>query len=210
MTSPTLLSRVARFVLIGLYRLRGWHFAGTRPAARKFVLVCAPHSSNWDFPIFLGATHQLGIEPAFMGKRSLFRWPMRRFMFDMGGIPVDRSRRANYVEQIVAEFARRDALALVVAPEGTRDSDGRWRSGFYHMAIGAGVPIVPAWVDRSRRRGAIGPALMPTGDYRRDLATLAAFYRAIQPDHPRFANIDRDDGAADGSTPAADALGGAP
>ncbi|MEO7787002.1 MAG: lysophospholipid acyltransferase family protein [Sphingomicrobium sp.] len=198
-----------RGIFISLYRLHGWHFAGTRPAARKFVLVGAPHTSNWDFAAFLGATHQLGIAPGFMGKHSLFRWPMRRFMTDMGGIPVDRSKRTNYVEQMVAEFARRDELALVVAPEGTRDSDGRWRSGFYHIALGAGVPIVPAWIDRAQRRGAIGPAIMPSGDYRRDLAKLAAFYRAIQPDQPRFAQIDRDDGATDRSTTPADALGGA-
>ena len=192
MTTPSLLSRLARRAFIALYDLRGWHFSGARPTARKFVLACAPHTSNWDFAIFLGATHQLGIEPGFMGKDSLFRWPMRRFMFDMGGIPVDRSRRANYVDQLVAEFARRDDLALVVAPEGTRGSDGRWKSGFYHIALGAGVPIVPAWVDRAQRRGAIGPPLMPTGDYPGDLAILASFFRTQQPDNPRLANIDRE------------------
>lgn len=192
MTPPSLLSRLARQALIALYRLRGWHFSGTRPTARKFVLACAPHTSNWDFAIFLGATHQLGIDPGFMGKDSLFRWPMRRFMFDMGGIPVDRSKRANYVDQVVAEFALRDDLALVVAPEGTRGFDGRWKSGFYHIALGAGVPIVPAWVDRAQRRGAIGPPLMPSGDYPRDLAILAGFFRAQQPGNPRLANIDRD------------------
>ena len=201
MTTPSLLSRLARRTLIALYRLRGWHFSGTRPAARKFVLACAPHTSNWDFAIFLGATHQLGIEPGFMGKDSLFRWPMRRFMFDMGGIPVDRSKRANYVDQVVAEFARRDDLALVVAPEGTRGSEGRWKSGFYHIALGAGVPIVPAWVDRAQRRGAIGPPLMPTGDYAGDLAILAGFFRAQQPGSPRFAHIDRDAAASSPTVP---------
>jgi len=172
--------------------MRGWHIEGTPPADRKFILVGAPHTSNWDFAVFLGATDELGIHPSFIGKQSLFSWPMRRFMFDMGGIPVDRTRRSNYVEQVVAEFAKRDELALVIAPEGTRDSDGRWKSGFYHIAIGAGVPIVPAWINRRTRKAAIGPAIRPAGDYVADLKRIADFYRAQEPDNPRFGQIDRD------------------
>lgn len=107
-------------------------------------------------------------------------------MIDMGGIPVDRSIRSNYVDQVVAEFARREALALVIAPEGTRHSDGRWRSGFYHIAEGAGVPIVPAWIDRPTRRAGIGPPVMPTGDYAADVEKLLGFYREALPGHPRF------------------------
>ena len=150
----------------------------------------APHTSNWDFAVFLGATDELGIRANYLGKHSLFRWPLRRFMLDMGGIPVDRSKRSNYVEQVIAEFARRDELALVIAPEGTRHSDGRWRSGFYHIAIGAGVPIVPAWLDRRTRRAAIGEAMLPTGDYAADLRRIAQFYCAAWPDNPRFREID--------------------
>jgi len=172
--------------------MRGWHIEGTPPADRKFILVGAPHTSNWDFAVFLGATDELGIHPSFIGKQSLFRWPMRRFMFDMGGIPVDRTRRSNYVEQVVAEFAKRDELALVIAPEGTRDSDGRWKSGFYHIAMGAGVPIVPAWINRRTRKAAIGSAIRPTGDYAADLKRIAGFYRTREPDNPRFGQIDRD------------------
>jgi 1-acyl-sn-glycerol-3-phosphate acyltransferase len=200
-----------RGLLIGLYRLRGWRIEGAAPRDAKFVLVGAPHSSNWDFAIFLGVTDALGIAPNFLGKHSLFRGPLRRFMTDMGGIAVDRSKRSNYVEQVVAEFRRRESLALVIAPEGSRDSDGRWKSGFYHIAMGAGVPIVPAWIDRRTRRGKIGAAIMPTGDYRADLARIAAFYREAQPDHPRFAMIDRPEGGSDDlSNPGHKRLGEAP
>jgi 1-acyl-sn-glycerol-3-phosphate acyltransferase len=186
----SLSSRLVRGLLVALYRLRGWHIDGRPPAAKKFVLVGAPHTSNWDFAVFLGATDELGIRASYLGKHSLFRWPLRRFMLDMGGIPVDRSKRSNYVEQVIAEFARRDELALVIAPEGTRHSDGRWRSGFYHIAIGAGVPIVPAWLDRRTRRAAIGEAMLPTGDYAADLRRIAQFYCAAWPDNPRFREID--------------------
>lgn len=193
LTRPSLLSRLVRRLFIAIYKLRGWHVAGQAPPEKKFVLVGAPHTSNWDFAVFLGATHALGIKPSYLGKHSLFRWPLRRFMLDMGGIPVDRSKRANYVDQVVAEFERRDELALVVAPEGTRDSDGRWKSGFYHIAVGAGVPIVPAWIDRKRRVGALGPAIWPSGDYRADIDRIASFYRAVWPEQPRFREIDRED-----------------
>lgn len=195
MAKPSLLSRLVRRFLVALYRLRGWHIDGRLPADKKFVLVGAPHTSNWDFAVFLGAVDELGIKPNYIGKHSLFRWPLRRFMLDMGGIPIDRSRRANYVGQVVAEFERRDELALVIAPEGTRDSDGRWKSGFYHIAKSAGVPIVPAWIDRKRRVGALGPVIWPSGDYRSDLAKIAAFYRNAWPEQQRFHEIDRDAGS---------------
>jgi len=191
LTATSLSSRLVRRILIGIYRLRGWHIDGRPPPDKKFVLVGAPHTSNWDFAVFLGAVDELGINPSYLGKHSLFLWPLRRFMLDMGGIPVDRSKSANYVEQVVAEFARRDELALVIAPEGTRHSDGRWKSGFYHIARGAGVPIVLAWIDRNRRLGAIGPVIWPSGDYRADLERIATFYREAWPEQARFKQIDR-------------------
>lgn len=196
-----------RGIFIALYRLRGWRIEGQLPPVKKFVLVGAPHTSNWDFSLFLGATDALGIRPSYLGKHSLFRWPMDRFMRDMGGIPVDRATRAHYVEQAVAAFANRDELALVIAPEGTRHSDGRWKSGFYHIATGAGVPVVLARIDRRRRVIEIGPVIRPTGDYRGDLRRIGHFYRAADPGEPRFAQIDRVDPLPN---PAPDALGGRP
>jgi 1-acyl-sn-glycerol-3-phosphate acyltransferase len=185
----SILSRIVHRVLIALYRRRGWRFEGNPPGVAKCVVTGAPHTSNWDFVFVLGAVEQLGLEPAFIGKHTLFRWPLTRFMRDMGGISVDRGKRANFVEQVVAEFSARDELALVVAPEGSRGSDGTWRSGFYHIALNAGVPIVPAWVDHARMCGGIGEPIMPSGDYRADMARIAAFYRAKRPDCARFERL---------------------
>jgi len=154
---------------------------------RRCVIAGAPHTSNWDFVFFLGATQELGLQPCYMGKRSLFRWPLRNFMFDMGGIAVDRSKSGDYVEEVAAEFARRTDMALVVAPEGTRGKVTRWRSGFYHIALEAGVPIVPAWVDHGAMRGGLGPPIMPSGNFAADLRLIAAFYRSVMPDHPKLA-----------------------
>lgn len=187
---PTLLSRITKAVVLWLYRWKGWRLSGERKFPRKFVITGAPHTSNWDFIFFVGAVHELGIKPSFMGKVSLFRGPLKRFMYDMGGLPVDRSKRNNnYVEETVAHFDRADDLALVVAPEGSRSSDGNWRTGFYHIALRAGVPIVPAWVNNANMTGGLGPAIMPTGDYAADLAKLAAFYRAAMSDCLRFERL---------------------
>lgn len=187
---PTLLSRFVQRLLVALYRWKGWRIAGHRPAERKFVILGAPHTSNWDFVFVLGAVEALGMKPAFIGKHTLFRWPMTRFMQDMGGVSVDRSRRnANYVDQIADAFRTTDELALIIAPEGSRSSDGTWRSGFWHIARAAGVPIVPAWVDNAKLVGGIGPAIWPSDDYAADLARFAAFYREKMPDCPRFERL---------------------
>lgn len=187
---PTLLSRLVQWVVLTLYRWKGWQLSGTRPTARKCVITGAPHTTNWDFIFFVGTVNHFGLRPSFVGKISLFRGILKRFMYDMGGLPVDRSKRGNnYVEETVAHFARRDDLALVVAPEGSRGSDGTWRSGFYHIALGAGVPIVPAWVNHATMKGGMGPAIMPTGDYAADLAKIAAFYRSVMPDCLRFERL---------------------
>lgn len=191
---PTLLSRLVKALLLALYRWKGWTLVETAPVPRRCVILGAPHTSNWDFVFFLGATHQLGIRPGFMGKLSLFRWPLTRFMKDMGGVPVDRSKRANYVDQVVAEFGRREELALVIAPEGTRGAVTGWRSGFYHIAHGAGVPIVPAWVDNEAMIGGVGPAIATSGDFDADLRRIAAYYRSVLPDHPKLAALFRQAG----------------
>lgn len=188
---PSLLSRLVWGVLLALYRWKGWTLEGKRPEAKKFIILGAPHTSNWDFVFFLGATNELGIRPSFMGKKSLFRWPATRFMLDMGGVPVDRSKRGNYVEQVTDAFRNATDLALVIAPEGSRTFKGSWRSGFYHIAMAAGVPIVPAWVNNETMEGGIGEPLYPTGDYRADLARLAAFYREKRPDCERFIALEK-------------------
>ena len=184
------MSRIVRRLLIALYRHKGWQLEGAHPGVPKCVITGAPHTSNWDFVFFIGAVDHFGMAPSFMGKHTLFRWPMTRFMRDMGGLSVDRGRPgSNYVEQIAAEFHGREEMALVMAPEGSRKSDGHWRSGFWHIARAAGVPIVPGWVDHRNRRGGLGPPIWPTDDLAADLKRLAAFYRSKRPDCDRFVRL---------------------
>jgi 1-acyl-sn-glycerol-3-phosphate acyltransferase len=188
---PSLLLRGVRRIIIALYRWRGYRLVEMCPVPPRCVIIGVPHTTNWDFVFFLGATAEAGIKPSFMGKHTLFKWPATRFMYDMGGVSVDRTAKGrNYIDQVVDAFARRDELALVVAPEGTRSATRAWRSGFYHIAHKAGVPLVPAWVEDETRRGGIGPAIMPSGDYAADLEKLLAYYRSVMPGHPRWALLE--------------------
>lgn len=187
----SILSRIVRRIILAIYRWRGWTLDGHLPDIPKFVIAGAPHTSNWDFVFFTGATAAEGIEPAFMGKHTLFKGVMRNFMLDMGGIPIDRTKRANVVEQVAEEFARRDRLALVIAAEGTRSSRGEWKSGFYNIARAADVPIVPAWVCNRRRIVGFGPAILPSANYGETLLEIARFMRAKLPEFERFKVLER-------------------
>ena len=182
--TPSLLSRLFRKALVAIYRRHGWSAHGEVPEQRKFVLIAAPHTSNWDFLYFIGLTEELGIMPHFMAKKSLFRWPWKNFMLDMGGVPVDRGSSQNYVQSMIDEFARRSEFMLTIAPEGTRSGGGRWKTGFYHIAMGAKVPLVVGMMDYAKKNGGLGPAIWPTGDFRADMAKIAALYAQVTPRHP--------------------------
>lgn len=184
---PTLLSRIVRRIILAIWYIKGWKIDGHLPRnLKKYVIAGAPHTSNWDFVFFTGATHEEGIRPNFMGKHTLFQGIMKNFMFDMGGIPVDRRSRLNATEQVAAEFARRDELALVIACEGTRKTDGKWKSGFYHIARAANVPIVPAFADNANLVISFGEPLIPSGNYGEDLLRIAEWFRSKLPDYDRF------------------------
>ena len=185
--APTLLSRLVRRIILWIYAWRGWKIEGELPKnLKKYVIAGAPHTSNWDFVFFTGATHKEQVQPNFMGKHTLFQGVMRNFMFDMGGIPIDRTKKANAVDQVAEVFAQREELALVIACEGTRSSDGEWKSGFYNIAQAAGVPIVPACADNERVTIIFGPPMVPTGNYGEDLLKLAQWFRSQIPDLDRY------------------------
>jgi 1-acyl-sn-glycerol-3-phosphate acyltransferase len=192
---PSLLSRAVRALIMWLYRRYGWTAKGEIPHPRKFVIIAAPHTSNWDFVYYIGLTQTLGIMPHFMAKTALFRWPMRNFMLDMGGVPIDRKKGGNYVQSMIDEFAKRDEFMLTIAPEGTRGSVKQWKTGFYHIALGAKVPMVVGMMDYGRKTGGLGPAIWPTGDYEADMAKVAEIYASVIPKHPekRMASITGND-----------------
>lgn len=158
------------------FRLRGWNYTGTKPEARKFVAIGAPHTSNWDFVILLAVASHFGFKPKTIGKESLVRGPFGGLMKRLGIIPIRRDSGQGMVEQMAEAFAGATDLALVLAPEGTRGAEPYWRSGFYQIALAAGVPIVPARVDAAKKESGLGPAFMPTGDVAADMDRLREFY----------------------------------
>ncbi len=184
------LGPVSRTLLWGmrtLFRRGGWRAERTEPTPRRCVIIAAPHTSNWDFPYTMGLLDELQLDVHFMAKQSLFRWPMGGFMRAMGGIPVIRDSGRNYVQAMIDEFAQREEFKLIVAPEGTRGNAQQWRTGFYHIALGAKVPIVLGMLDYRRKAGGLGPAIMPTGDYAADMAMLQTYYSAVTPRYPERA-----------------------
>jgi len=194
------LSRITLAVLLWLYRRENWRASVSGPSSRvlprKAVIIAVPHATNWDLVNYLGLTHELGPRTRFIAKLSLFRWPIARFMRDMGGIPVDRSRKGNLVEQMAEQFAARDDLLLTIAPEGSRANTESWKSGFYQIALRASVPILCGWIDYQAKCGGIGPAIMPTGNYAADMIEAQRFYESKGIAVPDFAAL-----AAQGDPP---------
>jgi 1-acyl-sn-glycerol-3-phosphate acyltransferase len=170
---------IGRLVL----RVLGWRVTGELPDVRKLVVIVAPHTSNWDFVVGLALKWALRARASWLGKHTLFRGPWAPFFRGVGGIPVNRSISQDVVPQSVAAFGRVDTLLLALAPEGTRSRVPRWRTGFWHIAKGAGVPIVPVCMDRRRRVVHFGPTFHPDGDADLDIRRIRDWY-AAQLKHP--------------------------
>lgn len=169
-----------------MMRLTGWRFEGTLPDRAKFVLIVAPHTSNWDFLVGVMAMFALGIGGTFLGKHTLFRWPFGIVMRWLGGVPVNRSSANDVVRQTLEYFERRERMVLALSPEGTRRKLPAWRTGFYHVARGANVPIVPVAFDFPRRCITLFPEFHTTGDQAADLAALGALFDARMAKRPEL------------------------
>ena len=168
-------------------RLMGWRIEGAMPPIDKFVAIGAHHTSNWDFVIFIALKFVLRLNARWFGKHGIFRWPFGGLMRSWGGIPIQRHLSLNMVEQAIQSFRDNREFILVLSPEGTRRKVERWKTGFYHIAVGAGVPIVPGALDFANRRVVIGPPFQPTGNMEADLRELMAFFRPYEPKKPQYA-----------------------
>lgn len=176
-SSPPRSKRRFRRLLARLFlSATGWRPDGERPAAARYVLIAAPHTTNWDFPYLLAFAEHFGLRISWLGKASLFRGPFGPLMRALGGIPIERSRSANRVAEMAKVFGEHADLGLVVPAEATRARAEYWKSGFYYIALTAGVPIVMSYLDYTRKVGGIGPAFLPTGDLVRDMDVVRRFY----------------------------------
>ena len=168
-------------------RLLGWTVLGQVPEGGRFVLIGAPHTSNWDFVFTLATAAALRLRISWLGKDTVFRWPFGGLMRWLGGIPVKRDGVHGLVQQVADRFHECEKLTVAIAPCGTRKKSTHWKTGFYWIARTAQVPILCGYLDYARKQAGIGLCLEPTGDMDRDLEQIRTFYRGIQGKKPALA-----------------------
>lgn len=165
-----------RWLSYRIFTALGWRVEGELPDVPKMVIIGAPHTSNWDFFLFLAVIYHFGIKVSFLGKAGLFRWPFGFMFRKVGGIPVDRSKGGGLVGQVAAAFDARERMILVVAPEGTRAAAASWKSGFAEIAQGADVPVVFAGVDGPSKKVVMSPPEKVGQDRSEFMDRVRAFY----------------------------------
>lgn len=186
------LSRVA-------FKAQGWTIAGQELISdRRCVVIAAPHTSNWDMIFTVAAFDMLNLPVRFTIKDSWMKFPFGLIMEPAGGIAIDRRPRSetgdrpSMVDAMTQLFADRPGeLALIVTPEGTRSITTRWKSGFYHVAQRANVPIVLGYLDYEKREAGVGKVIHPSGDFEADMRDISDFYRTISAKHPEKFSLDQ-------------------
>ena len=163
--------------MLGILRLCGWRSVLVPLPAPKGIIVVYPHTSNWDF--FIGVVYKIGtaLPVRWVGKHTIFRWPVRRLLVYLGGIPIRRDQRSGLVDAMLAEFAKHDRMWLAMTPEGTRSRTEYWKSGFYRIALAGNLPVALGYIDYATRTIGIDTYLTLTGDVEADFTRIRAFYQ---------------------------------
>ena len=183
-TTPVI-SQLLRFLSNSIMRLIGWKVEVTLPNLPKYLIIGAPHTSNWDFLLFLATIFHLKVDARYMGKAELFRGPFGWFFYWCGGIPVDRKKSQGLVEQMVEACNNSDKFILTIAPEGTRHKVKEWKRGFYHIAKGAGIPIIMAKVDGKKKAMCVGEVFHLTEDMEADMLAIQDAFKGMVGINPR-------------------------
>jgi 1-acyl-sn-glycerol-3-phosphate acyltransferase len=168
----TFLQKAARASL----RWSGWRLVGDAPDVKRCVIIFAPHTSNWDFPLLLCVRFAFGRPVAYLAKDALFRFPIAGLLRWTGAVPVERTEHHALVRTLTQAFRERKELWLAMSPEGTRARTDHWKSGFYHVAREAGVPLLLAFIDAAKKECGLGDLVVLSGDMDVDMARLRAFY----------------------------------
>jgi 1-acyl-sn-glycerol-3-phosphate acyltransferase len=171
--------------------LCGWKVAGKIPEDSKWVAIGCPHTSNWDFPFMIAASWVMGVQLRWMGKASLFKGPLGKIMLSLGGVPVDRTKSNDMVQQMVDWYAKTEALVVAIPPSGTRGFRDHWKTGFYFIAQKANVPIGLGILDFVKKEAGFPGQLNPSGDIDRDFISLKEFYDPISGKIPANKNTIR-------------------
>lgn len=169
-----------------ILRILGWKVQAQLPELKKYVLIGAPHTSNWDFVFTMLGLTSIGLRFNWVMKHSLFFWPLGSFFRAIGGIPVDRTRGTAFLKRIIELFHEREELVLAISPEGTRGRTEYWKTGFYMLALKAQVPVVMGAIDYAEKEITVGRILHPSGDIVQDMELIAKFYRDKTGRHPEL------------------------
>ncbi len=175
-----MLKTFSRIVL----KLIGWKTEIELPKEKKFILIGAPHTSNWDLPIGLLCFWSAPLRLTWVAKKQLFVGPFNIFFRALGGIPVDRSIRTGFIDQIAQQFDEHDEMVFGLTPEGTRSRTDYWKTGFYYIALKAKVPICLAYVDFPSRTIGFGEMIWPSGNIDKDFELIEKFYQGKRGKHP--------------------------
>lgn len=168
-----------------ILKLSGWTIDGHLPEAPQYIAIVGPHTSNWDFIVGVLARGALGQKIHFLGKHQLFIPPWGWLFRAIGGTPVDRRKNNNLVDAAAQLFQQDPNFKLALAPEGTRSPVKRWKTGFYHIATKAQVPIVTVALDFAGKRVVIPEAIRVTGDIDKEMVQILDFYRTIKGRHAK-------------------------
>lgn len=175
-----IIKTLMRLLSLIILKIMGWRVEGRLPDIPKFVLIAAPHTSNWDFPLTILIAFALKAKIYWMGKEAIFRRPFKNFFRWLGGIPIDRSKSNNIVEKMIQKFSENEKLIVTIPPSGTRKKVMKWKTGFYYISVGADVPIVLGFIDYKRKAGGIGPVYYPTGEIDDDMREIRAYYAGMK------------------------------
>jgi 1-acyl-sn-glycerol-3-phosphate acyltransferase len=167
-----------------VFWITGWKIIGKAPLEKKFIMIAAPHTSNWDFLYARAAFYIMGIRLKYTIKSELFFFPLGLLLKAMGGIPIDRKSKGKMVDKMIKLYDNWESLTIMITPEGTRSYSPDWKKGFYHIANGAGIPISLGFLDYKKKEAGIGPLFYPTGNYESDLEKIKNFYRTITAKYP--------------------------
>jgi 1-acyl-sn-glycerol-3-phosphate acyltransferase len=181
----SLIRNPLRLLSLVLLKILGWQLQGELPATRKFVMIAAPHTSNWDAFYMIMVSFVFRINLYWMGKHTLFKPPFGFLTRFIGGVPIDRRASLGMVEQSALVLKNASEMVLAVPPEGSRSNVTYWKTGFYYIAHQAGVPIVLGFLDFRRKLTGVGPAILPTGNLTEDIEQIKAFYEPMAGKHSR-------------------------
>lgn len=185
MFNTPVVKSLLRGIAIFLLKILGWKTHGSLPEEKRYILIVAPHTSNWDLFYGIILAYVLKLDARYIAKKELFRGPFSSFLMTWSGaIPVDRSSHHHIVDQMASEFNKHENFVLALAPEGTRHKTDGWKSGFYRIALAAHVPILLAFIDYAKKTGGAGPMIYPTGDIEQDTNKLRNFYLTVKGKYP--------------------------